>query len=202
MTTNADLITRVRSNIHEPSTVTNPRRTDTEILQWLQDAQLDYVHRVPNEHFSELITSVTFSGSSVALPANYLLFHSCIVNHTLSGTYTEVDECFVLYPGDTYIVNNYPGWAGAWCKVTGSTISCGPDAFSGTLCYVKTPATISSTSGTFELSIEHESAVVKYASAMALLKVNDTDSGAWMELYEQAIANKGGDRNSKEIEEA
>jgi hypothetical protein len=108
----------------------------------------------------------------------------------------------VIYPGDNYIINNYPGYAGAWCKITGSTITCGPDVISGTLTYVKTPTTISATTSTFELSLEHEAAIVKYATAMALLKVNDTDSGTWLELYEQAIAAKGGDRNSQAIEEA
>lgn len=202
MTTNQELITRVRSIIHEPITVSHPRRTDAEILQWLQDGQLDYVGRLPAENFPELTTSATFSGSAVALPADYFMFYGCTVSHTLSGTVTSRDECFLLHPGDTYLPNNYPGFMGAWAQVTGSTLTCGPYVYSGTLTYLKTPATISSSSGTFPLSVEHEAAVVRYAAAMALLKVNDSDSDYWMNQYEAAVGAKGGERMSKEIERA
>lgn len=202
MSTNQELITRVRSIIHEPITVAHPRRTDAEILQWMQDAQLDYVGRVPAECFPELTTSKTFSGSSVALPADYFMFHGVTVSHTLSGTVTAIDEGFLVNPGDTYLVHNYPGFMGAWAQITGSTLTCGPYVYGGTLTYLKTPATISATTGTFGLGIDHEAAVVKYAAAMALLKVNDTDSDYWLNQYEAAIGAKGGERMSKEIERA
>jgi hypothetical protein len=202
MTTNGELLTRVRTAIHEPSTVAYPRRTDTEILQWLQDGQLDYMHRVPQEHFPELTSSQTFSGSSVGLPAGYLFFHSCTVSHTLSGTVTGVDECFILGPGDTYLQNNYPGYLGAWAQITGNTLSCGPNVYSGTLTYVGIPSTISSTSGTFDPGAEHEAAIVNYAASMALLVVNDAGSDQFMNLYLSAVQAKGGRGESKDIERA
>jgi hypothetical protein len=202
MTLASDLVSRVRSIIHEPSTIAYARRTDTEILQWLQDAQLDYLHKVPQEHFPELTATATFSGSTVGLPADYLFFHSCTVSHTLSGTTTDIDECFVIPAGDSYLINNYPGYMGAWAQVTGSTLTCGPNVYSGTLTYVKTPATLSTTSATFGLGIEHESPIVAYASVNALLKVNDSDSDKWMTIYQDIVKAKQDRGESKEIERA
>jgi hypothetical protein len=202
MSTAADLITRVRSIIHEPSTIAYARRTDTEILQWLQDAQLDYLHKVPQEHFPELTATATFSGSTVGLPADYLFFHSCTVSHTLSGTTTDIDECFVIPAGDSYLINNYPGYMGAWAQVTGSTLTCGPNVYSGTLTYVKVPATISTTSTTFGLGVEHEAPIVAYAAVNALLKVNDSDSDKWMTIYQDIVKAKQDRGESKEIERA
>ena len=163
---------------------------------------MDYLHRVPQEHFPELTTSATFSGASVSLPNDYLFFHSCTVTHTLSGTVTAIDECFILPPGDSYLINNYPGYMGAWAQVRGANLSCGPNVYSGTLTYVKTPATISATSSTFGLSVEHEVAIVDYATSKALLKVNDADSDSWMKHYMSAVEAKGGRGESKEIERA
>ena len=203
MALNTDLVSRVRSNINEPSTVSTPLRTDAEILQWLQDAQLDYVHRVPKEHFPELITSVTFSGSQVSIPADYQFFFSCTVSHTLSGTYTEVEDCFVILPGDSYLVNHYPTVLGAWAQVTGSALKCGPNVFSGTFSYIKRPASVSTGSVTFSLGEEHEAAVVAYASAQALYKTNDADADTWVANYGALVEAKGGEKpESKEIERA
>jgi hypothetical protein len=202
MTLANDLVQRVRSQIHEPSTVAYPRRTDAEILQWLDDGLLDYMHRVPQEHFPELTTSVAFTGSTVSLPADYMFFHSCTVTHTLSGVTTGKDECFVIGPGDSYLVNNYPGYMGAWAQVSGNMLSVGPNVFSGTLTYVKSPTTMSTTSSTFTLGAEHESALVDYATSKALLKVNDSDSAAWMSHYMAAVEAKGGRGESGDIERA
>ena len=202
MTTAADLISRVRSCIHEPSNITYPRRTDTEILQWLEDALLDYMHRVPQEHFPELTASQTFSGSAVALPSDYMFFHSCTISHTLSGTLTGKDECYIIGVGDSYLVNNFPGYMGAWAQISGNTITCGPNVYSGTLTYVKSPTTMSTTSTTFSLGMEHEAALVDFAASKALLKVNDADSDKWMALYMAAVEAKGGRGESQEIERA
>jgi hypothetical protein len=204
MTLNTALVTRVRSNINEPSAeVSSPLRSDGEILQWLQDGQLDYVHRVPKEHFPELISTQTFSGNSVTIPADYLFFYSCTINHTISGTITGKDECFVIKPGENYLIDNYPTVLGAWAQVAGAAINFGPNCISGTLSYVKVPPNISSGSVTFGMSIEHESAIVEFGSAMALLKVNDADSESHMALYEKAIASKGGQKQeAEEVERA
>ena len=202
MTLASDLVSRVRSIIHEPSNITYPRRTDTEILQWLQDAQLKYLHDVPQEHFPELTASQTFSGSSVGLPSGYLFFHSCTVTHTLSGTMTGIDECFVIGAGDSYLINNYPGYMGAWAQVSGNTLSVGPSVISGTLTYVQTPASLSTTSITFGMSAEHEAPIVAYAAVNALLKVNDADSDKWMAIYTNIVDAKNNRGESKEIERA
>lgn len=202
MTTASDLVTRVRSNIHEPTTIVYPRRTDAEILQWLEDGLLDYMHRVPQEHFPELTSQATFTGNSFSLPADYMFFHSCTLTHTLSGSTVSTDDCFILKPGDTYLIVNYPGYMGAWAHITGSTLTCGPNAISGTLTYVRTPTSMTTSSDTFVLGAEHESALVDYATSKALLKVNDADSDAWMQHYMASVQAKGGRGESQEIERA
>ena len=204
MSLNTDLVTRVRSNINESSSVQSPRRTDAEILRWLQDAQLDYVHRIPKEQLPEIQASVTFSGESVSLPADYLFYYACRVNHTISGTYTEIVDCFVINPGEDYFRDHYPSLMGAWAQIVDEALQVGPNVISGTLSYIQTPTDISTTNSvTVSLGVEHESAIVNYATAMALLKVNDDDSDNYMSLYEGSIASKGGEaREAKEIERA
>lgn len=206
MTTNAQLLSRVRTNINEPSTVTTPLRSDSEIYQWLQDAQMDYLHRVPQEHFPELITSVTFSGTRCQIPTNYLFFYSMTVEHTLSGTYTEVEDAFMLGPGETYMPIHYPTALGAWAQVVGAYINSGPYVYGGTLTYVKQPTSLSSTtSATCSLSEEHEAALVAYATAQALSKTNDADSDLWISNYSALVEAKGGTgtrTEAKEIERA
>lgn len=202
MTTGASLITRVRSNINEPSGNTDPHRTDTEILQWLDDAQLDYLHKVPQEHFPELITSATFTGSRVNIPADYLFFYSLTLSHTISTSDSVIEDCWVLGVGDTYLIQNYPGILGAWCQMQGSSIVCGPNPVSGTLTYVKAPTSLSTSSATFSLGKEHEVPIVFYASARALLKVNDADAQTFMTLYQDSIAAKVSRGESGDIERA
>jgi hypothetical protein len=202
MTLANDLVLRCRSNIHEPSTIAYPRRTDAEILQWLQDGLLDYMHRVPQEHFPELTASVTFSGATVNLPSDYMFFHSCTVNHTLTGTTTGKDECFIIGIGDSYLVNNYPGYMGAWAQIAGDRLTCGPNVYAGTLTYVKSPTTMSSTSSSFTLGAEHEAAIVDFATSKALLKVNDADSATWMQHYTAAVDAKKNRGESSDIERA
>jgi hypothetical protein len=202
MTTNAQLLSRVRTNINEPATVATPYRSDAEIYQWLQDSQMDYLHRVPQEHFPELQTSVTFSGTRCSLPTDYLFFYSLTVSHTLSGTYTGVDDCFLLAPGESYMVLNYPTALGAWAQIAGAFINAGPNVYSGTLTYVKTPVSLGSTSSvTLSLSEEHESALVAYATAQALSKTNDADSDLWISNYSALVEAKGGQATRKEAKE-
>lgn len=201
-TTAGDLVTRVRSNINESASVSTPLRTDSEIITWMQDAVLDYMHKVPQEHFPELTEDVTFSGPTIAIPDDYLFFHSCTVTRTISGTTTGICDCFVLTPGETYFITNYPGVLGAYCKVAPDVITCGPNVISGTLTYVKHPVVLTTSSTTFSLGHEHESAMVNKASAMALLKVNDAGAEAYLKLYDDAIAAKAGRGESKEIERA
>ncbi|HCV42403.1 MAG TPA: hypothetical protein DGH68_02895 [Bacteroidetes bacterium] len=201
--TNGEIVARVRTNINEPSTVTTPLRSDAEIMQWLHEAQLAYLHRVPQEHFPELTKSITFSGADVALPNDYMFFHSCTVTHTISGTVMAIDDCFMIPIGDSYLSTYYPGTLGAWAKITsGTTLSCGPNVVSGTFTYVKHPSFTTSSNSLFDLATEHEGPVIAYATAQALLKVNDSDAATWLQLYNEAIEAMGGRSEAKEIERA
>jgi hypothetical protein len=202
MTTAGDLVTAVRSNINEPSTLADPQRTDTEILYWLDQGIFDYMHKVPQEHFPELTTNKTFSGSQCAIPSDYMFFHSLTVTHTLSGTFTGVDDCWVVGPGESYLINNYPGYLGAWCQVSGNSISCGPQVISGTMTYVKEPTHLTTGSVTFDVGHEHETPIVYYATSMALSKVNDADAEVYMQRYSDNVAAKVGKRESGDIERA
>jgi len=206
MATNAQLLSRVRTNVNEPSTVTTPLRTDAEIYQWLQDAQMDYLHRVPQEHFPELIAESTFSGTRCAIPADYLFFYSLTVSKTLSGTYTGIEDAYLINPGENYLVNHYPTVLGAWGQIVGAYINAGPNVFSGTLTYVKHPTSLATTTSvTCSLSEEHESALVAYATAQALSKVNDADSDLWISNYSALVEAKGGQATrteAKEVERA
>jgi hypothetical protein len=202
MTTAGDMVTRVRANINEPSTVTDPQRTDTEILAWLDEALFDYMHKVPQEHFPELTSEKTFSGSACGIPDNYMFYHAMTINHTLSGSTTGVDDCWVLSPGDTYLIQNYPTSMGAWCQVRGGTISCGPYAISGTLTYVKSPSHLSSTSVTLDIGHEHETPIIAYATAMALKKVNDADAADYLAVYADNCKTKKERGESGNVERA
>jgi hypothetical protein len=202
-TTAGDLVTAVRSNINEASTATDPQRSDTEILYWLDQGIFDYMHKVPQQHFPELTTNQTFSGSQCGIPTDYLFFHSLTVTHTISGTtVTEISDCWVVSPGNTYYVQNYVGALGAWCQVSGKTFSTGPQVVSGTLTYVKEPTHLTTASATFDVGHEHESAIVFYATSMALSKVNDADAAGFMERYNDSIAGKVGKKESEDIERA
>jgi hypothetical protein len=198
-----DLLGRVRSNLNEPDS-SDALRTNPEILNWLNEGQFDYLHKVPLEHFPELTASSTFSGSQCGLPSDYLFFHSCTVNHTISTTpsVTGVDDCFVLKPGDTYFQIYYLGVLGAWCQVTGKTLSCGPSPIGGTLTYVKMPSTLSTTGTTFTMGMEHEAPIVNFATAMGLLKINDADAETYLKLYADNVQAKQTRGESKEIERA
>lgn len=202
MTLASDLLTVVRSNINEPSTITDPQRSDTELLAWLDQAMFDYLQKVPREHFPELIQRTTFTGTYIAVPSDYLFFHSMVINHTLSGTLTGVDECWVLDPGETYFVNNYPGYMGAYCQFVGANINAGPNCFAGTLSYVKRPTHITTGSITFGLNHEHETPIVNYATALALAKVNDADAENYLALYTDSVAAKIGRQESKSVKRA
>jgi hypothetical protein len=192
MTTTAELIARVRSNINESSSVATPERTDAELIQWIQDGQFDYIDRVPGQFFPELNASVTFSGGYVDIPANFYAFNACVISHTLSGTTTAVDECFVIKPGETYLINNYPGFMGAWAQIRSDDIYCGPNAFAGTLSYIRKPTTLSDTGSVIELRTEHESAIVSFATMRALQKTNDSLASSWKQEYFDCVKAKGG----------
>jgi len=202
MTTSSDLMSRVRTNINEPATTSDPLRTDQEIYFWLDEALFDYMHKVPQEHFPELTTYASFLGSNVALPDDYMFFHGLTVARTYTSTLYDVADCFLLSPGETYLKIHYPGSIGAFCQVIGSTISTFPNVSSGTLTYVRSPAHISTNSITFEIGHEHETPIINYATAMALGKVNDADASAYMALYNDNVAAKAGRKESGDIERA
>lgn len=199
MTLASALVTRVRANINES---TEKDRTDPQILQWLDDSQYDYLHKVPMQHFPELHTSVAFSGSTCAIPSDYMFFLGLTVNHTISGTFTEICDAFMLSPGETYLIQNYPGNIGAWGQIANGQLKAGPNVFSGTLSYVKKPAAITASTVTFGLGIEHEFPLVCKASSLALLKLNDADAAAFNQLYDDNVEARKSRGESDDIERA
>jgi hypothetical protein len=202
VTAASELITRVRSNINEPSTIDDPQRSDVDILAWLDQGMYDYVHKVPMESFPELIVQSTFSGSTKTLPTDYMLFCGAVVNHTLSGSTTSVDEVWVVKPGEDYFIRNYPENMGAYCQFTGAIINFGPRVFAGTLTYIKTPTHMTTSSITFPLGSEHEVPIVNYATALALAKVNDADAPNYLALYTDNVNAKSGRTEAAAVERA
>jgi hypothetical protein len=188
MTTAADLTTRVRSDINEPSGQTDQLRTDEEIRAWLQGSQLEYVLSVPPESLPEITVHATFTGTQWAIAADYLKLAQIMVTHTLSGTYTEITQPFVLSADEGYFAQMYDGGYGAWAQFRNNVIAFGPTPISGTITYLKAPTSLTTfATAVFELGPEHEEPVVNRASSLACAKINDADSEIWMGLYEARI---------------
>lgn len=191
MTTATDLVTRVRTNVNEPTGQTDPLRSDVEIIQWLEDGVHDYMSKVPAEAFPSMQTSKTFSASSCTLPADYLKLIVVVIDHTMSGsgttTVTMTDKAYMLRSDENWLAANWPVGPGAWAQFQGASILVGPHPVSGTLTYLKKPGTLSTSSSTFDLPAQHEEPVVNYATAMALGKVNDTDAERYLTSYNTRI---------------
>lgn len=211
MTASGDIISAVRSNIYESASDPTQNRTDTEILRWVNQAMFDYVAMVSQEFVPELTKTQTFSGTYAALPGDYLKFHACTVNRAIStGTTstTVVQDCYLISPGETSFKVNYPDHIGAYCQIghiNGSTaLACGPEGSvdGGTLSYVGMEPMDSTSSSTFPLGREHESAVIYRATALALLKLNDADSDKYMSLFQELVGRRSENVPSSEIQRA
>lgn len=192
MTTIAsDLVTRVRSNINEPSTQVNPLRTDLEIIRWLQDGVSDYLSRVPVDAMPTLLAVATFSGSNCSFPTDYLKIAEVLLTHTVSGTtVTAIDKAYMLGPEDGWMAQNWPGVMGAWCHFSNGKMNFGPFPASGTVSYIKLPVSMSTASDTFGLPTNHEEPIVNYATVMALNKVNDADAERYLGAYNARVSSE------------
>lgn len=192
MTTSAELVDRVRSNINEPAGNNEPLRTDPEIAQWLQDALFDYIQKIPADATPELITHRTFTDNYWVITSDYLRLLHVVIDHTISGTTTATEQCYVLNIDEEYIALYMPPYMGAWAKFdkigADDVIKAGPNSISGTVTYLGLPSEISSCNATFPLDLEHEEPIVNYATSKALAKINDEDAPKYMELYNMRIA--------------
>jgi hypothetical protein len=157
------------------------------MIQWLEDGVHDYMSKIPVDAFPTLIVNATFSGSTCSFPTDYLKVVEVIVNHTVSGSDTQIVRAYALAADEGWLAQNW-GNIGAWVQFRAGSLSVGPNAISGTLSYVKTPAAMSTGSSTFGLPAQHEEPVVNYATAMALGKVNDTDAERYLSAYNNRIA--------------
>ena len=187
MTLASGLITRVRSLILE--SVAN-QRTDAEILQWLQDAQIDYFTKVGILAFPNLTTTASATGGSYTLPSDFVRLTDVQLNHTISGTTTAVDTCYLVQPDDQYLLRYSIAALGAWAQVQGGRLAMGPNAITATISYVKEPTALTATTTTFSLATRHEEPVVLRAAALACLKINDTDFEKFMSLYAARVTDE------------
>lgn len=188
MTTSADLVARVRTNINEPIANADPQRLDFEIAQWLQDAQLDYISKIPADAIPELVEEKLAVGNQWTRTADFVKLLHIVVNHTISGTVTRSEQATILNIDEVYITLYNPGaWTGAWAQFRKDVIEFGPNAIGATIRYIRVPANISDCNGNFELDIEHEEPIVNYATAMALAKINDADAERYLQRYVERI---------------
>ena len=130
MTTAASLISRVRSNINEPTGNAEPQRTDTEILQWLTDGQYDYTSKIPADAVPELLQQSTFGTTYWNVPDTFVKPLHIIISHAVQPTgatlsTTLIEQCKILDIDEETAVFYWPSWAGAWAKFgkVGSTRS-------------------------------------------------------------------------------
>jgi hypothetical protein len=190
-TTASTLITRVRTNVNEPTGQVDPLRTDVEILQWLEDAVHDYMSKVPVDAFPTLLAAATFSGSTCNFPTDFLKIVEVIVNHTISTSSststTEITRAYALASDEGWLAANW-GAIGAWVQFKAGSLVVGPSPIAGTMSYIKMPSSMSTTSSTFGLPAQHEEPIVNYATAMALGKINDTDAERYAGSYNARIA--------------
>lgn len=200
MTTAANLITRVRTNINEPSGQTDPLRSDTEILQWLEDGVHDYLCKIPADSIPSLLAVQTFSGNTCSIPTDYVKIVEILVTNTISGSTTGVDKAFVLKADESFLANNWATGFGAWAQFRNGQLYVGPAAVSGTLSYLKRPTAMTTSSVTFGLPAQHEEPVVNYATVMALGKVNDADAERYLVAYNARIQAENGKFTAGEVE--
>ena len=190
--TAAELVERVRTGINEPAANAEPQRTDKQILQWLSDAQHDYVAKIPADSVPDLIKETAAStGSSIPYPEDYLKAFQVLVEHTISVSVTKVDPATMLEVDEQYLALNYPGVLGAWALFREGGIQVGPDAVSSVLVYQRCPTPLVDLCDEFELGCGHDVPVVDRAIALALLKINDEGSPSSLELYGERVQAEG-----------
>ena len=129
----------------------------------------------------------TFSGGSVTKPTDFLKILQIEVNHTVSGTETEITTCFLLPSDGGYVADHYDGGIGAWAHFRQGAYYVGPSVISGTLTYQRRPVTLATGCPTLDLADEHAGAIVDFATAKALDKLNDADSDKYMRSYELRV---------------
>ena len=184
-------MTRVRSNIYETTgAVGEISRTDTEIYFWLNDAQHDYVAKLPPDAFPELLERA--SGSFPwTVPPGFSDLIEVLVTHTVSATLSIQEPAYWLNDRDSYLALRHDSGLGAWAQFqkTGAnlTIMAGPNASTGIVIYRRIPANINGTNLTFDLGEEHEDPVVNRATGFALRKINDEDSDFYINAYNSRI---------------
>lgn len=185
MTTGASLITRVRSNVLEP---TANQRSDAEILQWLIDSVFDYVAKVPPEAVQALTVTATSGTTQWSIATDFFRLMSVKIVHTISGTLTENTPCTILKTSDEFMESFYTSGLGAFARIAEGKLKYGPSAVSAVVTYQKHPATMATTGATFPLEYQHEEPVVNRASMMACLKINDADADKFKALYDERVA--------------
>jgi hypothetical protein len=191
MTTSAELVTRVRSNIYETAGATGElSRTDEEIGQWLADSCYDYISKLPSDAFPELLVETPVLSFPWALPDDFEKLVEVVVIHTVSST-SVTEPAYVLKSDESYLRLRHTDGLGAWAQIReiGGTVSidAGPSATGGFVKYVKVPVNLKPPSAQLSLDIEHEEPIVNRATALALTKVNDEDSQFYMKLYDDRI---------------
>lgn len=191
MTTSAELVSRVRSNINEPELNDDPLRSDPEIAQWLTDGLYDYVQKIPADAIPEIVTHATFSGDYWVITSDYLRLLHVVINHTISGTTAFKEQAYVLNVDEVYLHEYYPSGVGGWARFdkigADQVIRTGPNTIEGTITYLGLPGSLASCNTTFPLDMEHEEPIVNYATAMALAKINDEDAPRYLERYEKRV---------------
>ena len=201
MTTSAQLVDRVRSNLNEPASNQDPMRSDQEIAQWLDDAVRDYISKIPADAVPELVVHKTFSGTYWSITTDFIKLLHVVISHgcTPSGATTSTtlaEQCKVLDIDEEYMALYSPSWAGAWAKFdrigTAHVIKAGPTCYSGTITYIGIPSSIASCNVTYPLNFMHEEPIVNYATSKALDKINDEDAPRFMEMYNMRIAAENG----------
>ncbi len=183
MTAVATLIERVRSNINEPLTNDDPQRSDQEIADWLQEAQIDYISKVPADAFPEIIEEVFQSGGAWTVALDYIKLLQVLVNHNVPIGGSTVETAYVLPIDGEYLAQRWPSGLGAWAKFHENAIRYGPQAISSTITYQRQPRALGDICVESELDDEHDGAIVLYATAMALNKLNDEDADKYMSAY-------------------
>ena len=193
MTISTQLMSRVRTNIFESTAATGEvSRTDAEIYVWLNDAQHDYVSKLPPAAFPELLEKSAATTFPWTVPANFSEIVEVLVSHTVSGTVAIMEPAFWLEPDQSYLSLRWTDGLGAWAKFekmgTALVVDAGPQSTTGFVIYRRAPTSINGTNLPCDLGDEHDDAIVNRATAFALQKINDADADFYIKAYEARVA--------------
>lgn len=189
MTTAAELVERVRSNLNEPLRNEENQRSNEEILKWLTEGQHTYVNDIPADSVPMLVTeSPVSSGSPIPIPLDYLKPFEVKVSQTISGTTMGTETAIILQVDNSYMVDHWPsGSLGVYAIFREDGIKIGPSASGGQLVYLRCPAPLVDLCDTFELGCGHSDPVVFWATAMGLAKISDVDAERYLAAYQQRV---------------